>query len=120
MIALATKGHDEITCSSHARVENAWPGAHVAKVTGRGCANLGKHDLLNFHMAKAEDAGERRARELTRLAAEGVPVCFEYRWKARVGTLYIWPYSGRWLNQKNGSRGRIDGLTMRQLIDRRG
>jgi hypothetical protein len=73
--------------------------------------------LLRFRMPKAEDAGERRTRELKAIATQGFCVSFEGPGKVRVGRLYIWPYSGRWTNEGIGQSGRIHQLTMRQLIE---
>jgi hypothetical protein len=74
--------------------------------------------ILDVRMSKEESAAERRMRELKALAAEGVRVRFECPWKARVGTLHIWPYAGRWLNEVTGEGGRINHATMRELISR--
>ncbi len=65
-----------------------------------------------------ESPGERRIKELRQLASEGVHITFESRWKARTGPLCIWPYAGRWMNERSGQRGRINSLTMRLLIRR--
>jgi hypothetical protein len=71
-------------------------------------------------MAKLERTSERRTRELKALAVEGVLVRFESPWKARVGTLYIWTHSGRWLNEESGHGGRLHGINMRELVAKRG
>lgn len=65
-----------------------------------------------------EKAGTRRERELRSLAREGMPIHFQGRWKATVGALHIWSYSGRWFNEKTAHSGRIHLLSMRALIER--
>jgi hypothetical protein len=74
--------------------------------------------LLDLQMSRREGAGERRTRELKALAAKGIVVYFENPWKARVGALHIWPYSGRWLDETTGRGGRINHITVRELIER--
>lgn len=66
----------------------------------------------------SERAGERRNRELQELKNEGFPVVRIDKWQSRIGPLYIWPYSGRWLNQATGTRGKLNSLPMRTLIKR--
>jgi hypothetical protein len=40
------------------------------------------------------------------------------KWQFRVDSLHIWPYGGRWINEATDKRGRINTLSMRQLIAR--
>jgi len=63
-------------------------------------------------------AGDRRNRDLHQLAGQGCPVVFVTRWRARIGPLSIWLYSGRWWNEATGRRGRINSLSMQELIRR--
>lgn len=95
------------------------PALCYRKITARNIVCPAQAVLyFDFHMSRREGAGERRTRELKALAAKGIVVCFESPWKARVGALHIWPYSGRWLDERTGRAGRINRTTVRELIER--
>jgi hypothetical protein len=64
----------------------------------------------------SETAAARRKRELHDLAREGVPVVFEARWKARIGSLSVWPYSGSWPNAVTGFAGKMHSQSVRVLL----
>jgi hypothetical protein len=63
-----------------------------------------------------EKASERRTRELRELITNGFPILRVGKWQFRVGPLCIWPYSGRWLNAETGARGKLNSISMKDLI----
>lgn len=67
---------------------------------------------------RRESAGDRRSKELSQLAQEGFPIVRAGKWQFRAGSVIVWPYSGRWMNEATGSRGKLNSLPMRRLIVR--
>ena len=63
-------------------------------------------------------ADERRHVELRELAREGFQVVFQSKWHVVVGPLHIWTYSGRWMNELTNACGKINSLSMRELVSR--
>jgi hypothetical protein len=98
-----------------------WSGRTESRYRSWGArtAHLDDPDLathLQKQSERPESVTNRRDRELRVLLKEGIPVRFESRWKATVGPLHIWLRSGRWHNDKSGQSGRINSLSMRQLL----
>jgi hypothetical protein len=63
-------------------------------------------------------AAQRRETELRRLAGTGVPVTVVSRWHYSVGELHIWPFAGRWQNEKSGQHGRLNGVAIARLLEK--
>lgn len=69
---------------------------------------------------QSESAAERRNRELDELREQGFPIVRISKWQSRIGPLHIWPYSGHWLNEATGIRGKLYSLSIRKLITGQG
>lgn len=63
-------------------------------------------------------AKERRDQELRDLAEAGVPVKFMGKYRRQVGPLVIWQAAGRWSNPATGRSGRLNKISMRELVER--
>ena len=66
-----------------------------------------------MHVAQA-----RREQELRQLVLEGVPLRTQGKsghWT--IGPLHIYTAAGRWLSEKTGRRGRLNGEPIRRMIE---
>lgn len=63
-------------------------------------------------------AQARREQELRQLVLEGLPLRTVGKKTGHwvFGPLHIYTYSGRWLNEETGKRGRLNGLRMRYIL----
>jgi len=62
-------------------------------------------------------AAQRREAELKELIAElGVKVIRLNRWHYQIGPLHLWLAVGRWLNEETGWRGKINRMSLRDLL----
>ena len=63
-------------------------------------------------------AAERRKRELEALIGLGWQIVLHAKQRATVGPLEIFLCAGRWMNHATGERGKINRLSMVELIVR--
>jgi hypothetical protein len=64
-------------------------------------------------------AAQRREAELKKLVeTSGVQVIHLSRWHYRIGPVHLWLAVGRWLNEDTGWRGKINRMSLSELLER--
>lgn len=63
-------------------------------------------------------AQARREAELLELQSNGIAVTRLSRWHVRINALHLWPATGWWRNEANGSCGRLYGTSIHQILQK--
>ena len=85
---------------------------------------LGSPKLCNFGgrmflETRPNESGTKTEAELKKLVETGgVQVIHLSRWHYRIGPVHLWLAVGRWLNEDTGWRGKINRMSLSELLGR--